>query len=90
MMKYRYYLARHGPIDSLEDAYEFESDIKLDQYRAEERIAQAAADDFYRNKEGYDDEWPLDIYVLTEDGKEIGIFEIAACPVMEFVAKKKS
>ncbi len=52
-------------------------------------VAEECAEDYYRSHDGWEDNWPITIYLWTEDGKKIGVFETGIEAEPEFHARFK-
>jgi hypothetical protein len=57
-----------------------------------EYVAEAAADDFHSNHDGWEAHWPCDFYIFDLDGKLLGIFTVQreAEPVFSATEKKNA
>jgi len=79
-MKY-YILNQESPEDAegFKSHWEWASDCN-------EYIAQDAAEHFYRDGDGWETEWPVEIAILSDDGKELGRFEVEQKLVPTFSA----
>lgn len=71
---YRYYIPENG--QGADDAYLFGSDMPLESV-FEDSIAEEAAVDYRANHDGWEANWPLDIVLIGDDGKEFGKFSVS-------------
>lgn len=53
-------------------------------------VAMDAADDYYRNHDGWESRWPLDFFIYeSEDGPSVACFEVERETVPQFYAWKR-
>ena len=69
MNTFRYWLLEEG---SVNDYYTIETNWDKDEL---EYIAEAAAEDFHDNHDGWDHKWPLEFVIADETG-QLGIFKV--------------
>lgn len=81
--KFRYWLPEHG--GSVNDYYTFETNFDKEDG---DWLAEAAAENFHDNHDGWDYSWPV-VIVVADELDVIGIFSVEREAVPEFTAYEK-
>ena len=85
MQKYKY---KYQVDDSKFDKWAFDLKTNWDS-DCLGHVAEAAADDYHSNHNGWEAHWPCDIYIFDLDGNPLGVFVVQREAEPVFLATKK-